>query len=51
MLLTGVFLLGHALVPVIKQPKYFRIVALSDYLYDKHLQIHKKLVDSGKDWQ
>jgi len=47
-LLTAVFLVGHALVPVIKQPKYFKIITLSNYLYDQYLKTHEKLIDSKK---
>jgi hypothetical protein len=38
----------HALVPVIKQPKYFKIITLSDYLYGRHLKTHEKFIDSRK---
>ena len=34
LLITGIVLLAHALIPWIRVPKYFRIITLSNYLYD-----------------
>jgi len=45
---TALALVVHALIPYIKQPRYFKIYTLSDYLYDKHLKTHKKVVDFGE---
>jgi hypothetical protein len=45
---TALALIAHGLIPFIKQPGYFKIYTLSDYLYDKHLKTHKKVVDFGE---
>jgi hypothetical protein len=34
LILVSIVLLGHSIVPWIRIPKYFRIISLSNYLYD-----------------
>jgi hypothetical protein len=41
-LLSGLVLVGHAIIPWIRVPKYFHILSLSDYLYDCDDKIHTR---------
>ena len=41
-LLSGLILIGHAIIPWIRVPKYFHILSLSDYLYDCDYKIRTR---------
>ena len=47
-LLSGIALLIHAMIPYIKLPRYFMISVLSDYLFEKDYQVRKRMLDPGK---
>lgn len=47
-LLTGIILLMHAVIPYIKLPRYFMISVLSDYLFEKDYQVRKRMPEPGK---
>jgi len=49
LLLSGIMLLVHGLIPYVKQPRYFKVSVISDYLFEKDYQMRRRMIDPGKD--
>ena len=47
-LVSGVALVIHAVVPFIRQPRYVHIGELSNYLFDMDYHMRKNMTDPGK---
>ena len=44
LILGGVLLLVHGLIPILKMPKALSLSGLSDYLFDKDYQIRQRIL-------
>ena len=47
-IVSGVALVAHALIPFIHQPRYVRIGELSNYLFDMDYHTKKSMLEPGK---